>query len=67
MKTTKETNELRQASLAELTKKLDETRKELIISRIQKVSQQLKNPLKVRVLRKKIARLLTVVHEKEKA
>lgn len=56
--------DLRELGIDELKKREDELRKELVLSRIAKANQQLKNPLKIRDLRRDIARVLTVVREK---
>ncbi|MEA3494209.1 MAG: 50S ribosomal protein L29 [Candidatus Margulisiibacteriota bacterium] len=58
------TSELRELTVDELNKKADELRRELLSARIAKTNQQLKNPLKLRELRRGIARVLTIVHEK---
>lgn len=58
------TAELRELTVDELNKKADEMRRELLSARIAKTNQQLKNPLKLRELRRGIARILTIVHEK---
>jgi large subunit ribosomal protein L29 len=57
-------SELRELGVDELNKKADDLRRELLSARIAKANQQLKNPLKVRVLRREIARILTIIHEK---
>lgn len=59
------TDELRELSVSELRGKLRELRRELLSLRIQRVGQQLKNPLKLRVARRSIARILTILREKE--
>ena len=59
-------SELREMGKAELRQKLGELRRELLKLRIQKVNQQLKNPLKLREVRHEIARILTIMREKEK-
>lgn len=56
--------QLRELSVGELHKKLDETRRELVGLRIQRANQQLKNLLKIRELRRMVARVLTIVREK---
>lgn len=56
--------QLRELSPGELQKKLDETRRELVGLRIQRANQQLKNLLKIRELRRMVARVLTIVREK---
>jgi large subunit ribosomal protein L29 len=58
------TSELRELGKEELEKKADELRRELLSARIAKANQQLKNPLKVREIRREIARILTIIHEK---
>jgi large subunit ribosomal protein L29 len=57
-------SELRELSREELLKKEDEIRRELVLARMQKANQQLKNPLKIRHLRRDIARILTIMNEK---
>ena len=57
---------LRELSVPELQKKLLELRQESLATRIQKANQQLKNPLKMRALRRGIARILTIIKEKNK-
>lgn len=57
-------SELRELGIDELKKREDELRKELVFSRIAKANQQLKNPLKVRELRRDIARVLNIIEEK---
>lgn len=56
--------ELRELGAAELRQKLAALRRELLERRIQRVNQQLKNPLRLRELRREIARLLTILREK---
>jgi large subunit ribosomal protein L29 len=56
--------ELRELGIDELNKKAEEARRELLSARISKANQQLKNPLKVRELRRSIARILTIINEK---
>jgi large subunit ribosomal protein L29 len=58
-------SELRELGVEELRKREDELRRELVSTRIAQANQQLKNPLKVRVLRRDIARVLTVIAEKK--
>ncbi len=58
------TSELRELGIEELKKKAEEIRRELLLARIAKANQQLKNPLKLRVFRREIARILTIIHEK---
>ena len=51
----------------ELKKKAADLRRELLNARVAKANQQLKNPLKLRALRRDIARVLTVIRESENA
>lgn len=56
--------ELRELGVEELKKKESELRRELFLANFAKANQQLKNPLKVRALRRQIARVLTLIGEK---
>jgi large subunit ribosomal protein L29 len=58
------TAELRELSNDELKKKLGDLRRELLTLRIKSANQQLKNPLKLREVRRTIARVLTIIREK---
>lgn len=58
--------ELRELSEADLLRRADELRKELLNLHIQQVSQQLKNPLNLRSVRHEIARILTIIREGRK-
>ena len=60
-------SELRELSKAELEKKEQDLRRELMLARFAKVNQQLKNPLKLRELRRDVARVLTVQTQKRKS
>ncbi|MGQ9557148.1 MAG: 50S ribosomal protein L29 [Desulfurispora sp.] len=57
--------ELRQMTDAELAKKLDESKDELFKLRFQMVTGQLENPMRIREVRRSIARLKTVQRERE--
>jgi large subunit ribosomal protein L29 len=57
-------SELRELDRESLKRKIDELRRELLITRIAHSTQQLKNPLKLRVLRREVARTLTILKEK---
>ena len=61
---TKTIKELRELTVDELRRKADELQRELLSVRIQHAGQQLKNPLKLRHLRRDIARVLTLINEK---
>ncbi|BAT72214.1 large subunit ribosomal protein L29 [Thermosulfidibacter takaii ABI70S6] len=57
--------ELRALSVAELRQKEKEIRKELMELRFQKSIGRLDNPAKYRQLKRDLARVLTVIREKE--
>ena len=58
--------EMREQSLAELHRLLQQHRQELFNLRFQQVSHQLDNVMRLRQVRKEVARLLTVITEREK-
>ena len=57
--------ELRPLSTVELQEKLRELREELFNLRFQKSIHQLENPMRIREVKRDIARVLTVMREKE--
>ena len=57
--------ELRKMKLGELKKKADELKMELLKLKFQQKISGLDNPMEVRNLRRDIARVLTVIREKE--
>lgn len=57
--------EVRQLSEAELNNKLTELKTELFNLRFQLATGQLDNPLRVKTVRKDIARVKTIVRERE--
>ena len=57
--------ELRELSREDLLRKLDELKTELFNLRFQKAVGQLGNPMRIRQVRKDIARVLTVLRERE--
>lgn len=57
--------EYSQLSADELKRRLMEAREELFKIRFQNSSAPLKNPLKIRVLRREVARLATFINQKE--
>lgn len=57
--------ELRELSLPELKEKLSQLREELFNLRFQKTIHRLENPLKIRNIKRDIARVLTILKEKE--
>ena len=57
--------ELKNLSVAELTKKLDELKKDLFMLRMQHATNQLDNPMQIASVKKDIARIKTISREKE--
>lgn len=62
-----EAEKIRSMSVEELGHKLQELRTELMKLRFQAATNQLKNPLKKKAVRKDIARILTIIKEKQNA
>ena len=60
-------NEIRKMSAAELDAKLVELKKNLFMLRMQHATNQLDNPLQIAVVKKDIARIKTIIREKETA
>lgn len=60
MKTREEYNKF---TIEELNEKLTETREEYSNLLVQKATHQLTNPLRLRVVRKEIARIKTFIHQ----
>ncbi|CDF27083.1 50S ribosomal protein L29 [Dialister pneumosintes] len=58
-------NEIRNLSTAELNEKIVSLREELFNLRFQLATGQLENPMRIREVRKTIARIKTVQREKE--
>ena len=56
--------ELKNLSVEELTKKLDELKKDLFILRMQHATNQLDNPMQLANVKKDIARVKTIIREK---
>ena len=59
------TTEIRKLSVEELTKKLDELKKDLFMLRMQHATNQLDNPMQIAAVKKDIARVKTIIREKE--
>ncbi len=57
--------EIRDKSNDELLKVIDESKEELFDLRFQKATGQIENPMRMRELRKTIARIKTVLKERE--
>ncbi len=58
-------NEIRNLSVDELGKKLDELKKDLFMLRMQHATNHLDNPIKISNVRRDIARVKTVLREKQ--
>ena len=62
-----ELRKMREMTVVELTAELEKMKKELFNLRFQHVTGQLENPVQMRELKKDIARVKTVLREKELA
>lgn len=60
-------SEFRTKTVDELRQEEKSLRKELFNLRFQKVTGEIENPLRIRRVRKDIARVLTIINEKSKA
>jgi large subunit ribosomal protein L29 len=60
-------SELRDLTIEDLNKKLDDCKEELFNLRIQKVRNRLENTSQIRIIRRDIARVLTVLTQKKLA
>jgi len=56
---------IREMTLVEIKSQLQDFEEELGNLRFQKVTSQIDNPLRIRVVRRDIARLKTILHEHE--
>ena len=56
--------ELKNLSVEELTKKLDELKKDLFMLRMAHATNQLDNPMQLNTVKKDIARVKTIIREK---
>ena len=56
--------ELKALSVEELTKKLDQLKKDLFMLRMQHATNQLDNPMQIAATKKDIARVKTIIREK---
>ena len=59
--------ELRAMSVADLEAKVSELKKDLFFLRLQHATNQLDNPVKIAAVKKDIARIKTIIREKETA
>ena len=58
-------SEIRKMSQAELSEKLVSLKKDLFFLRMQHATNQLDNPIKISAVKKDIARIKTIIREKE--
>ena len=59
------TNELRKLSTEDINKKIAESKEELFNLRMKQATGSLENPSRIRELRKTVARLKTILRERE--
>ena len=59
------TNEIRKLSTEEINKKVTESKEELFNLRMKQATGTLENPARIRELRKTVARLKTILRERE--
>ena len=59
--------ELRAMSVADLEAKVNDLKKDLFFLRMQHATNQLDNPVKIAAVKKDIARINTIIREKETA
>ena len=61
----KEIKEVRDLSVEKLEEKLQELKKDLFMLRMQHATNQLDNPMQIAAVKKDIARIKTIIREKE--
>ena len=61
----KEMKEVRGMSVEDLGKKLNDLKKDLFMLRMQHATNQLDNPMQIAAVKKDIARIKTIIREKE--
>ena len=61
----KEIKEVRGQSVEKLEQKLQELKKDLFMLRMQHATNQLDNPMQIAAVKKDIARIKTIIREKE--
>ncbi len=61
----KEIKEIRALSVEKLEEKLQELKKDLFMLRMQHATNQLENPMQIANVKKDIARIKTIIREKE--
>ena len=65
MMKTKELKEVRSLSIEKLEEKLQDLKKDLFMLRMQHATNQLDNPMQIAAVKKDIARIKTIIREKE--
>ncbi|MCU0857340.1 MAG: 50S ribosomal protein L29 [Pontiellaceae bacterium] len=63
----KKVKQLTDLTAVELEQQLNDAKKELFAMRLQQVSGQLENPLRIRAVRRSVARIKTVMNQAAKA
>ena len=63
----KEIKEVRGQSIEKLQEKLQELKKDLFMLRMQHATNQLDNPMQIAAVKKDIARIKTIIREKEQS
>ena len=61
----KEIKEIRGLSVEDLQEKLNDLKKDLFMLRMQHATNQLDNPMQIAAVKKDIARIKTIIREKE--
>ena len=61
----KEIKDIRNLSVEDLQKKLSDLKKDLFMLRMQHATNQLDNPMQIAAVKKDIARIKTIIREKE--
>ena len=61
----KEIKQVRELSVEKLQEKLQELKKDLFMLRMQHATNQLDNPMQIAAVKKDIARVKTIIREKE--
>jgi large subunit ribosomal protein L29 len=59
-------SEMREITAEELKQKEQDLRKELFNLRFQQATGEIENPMRIRAIKKEIARMLTIITEKKK-
>ena len=63
----KKVKELTDMTTVELQQQLEDAKKELFTLRLQQISGQLENPLRIRAVRRSVARIKTIMNQAAKA